>query len=116
VEVRLVAGQDHDAAGGVRAQLALIELLSQPDVEDPRQYCIDPIFRMDMRHHFDSPWHPYSDRVGTRLGRIPHEDRQANSRRVGRERAPLNVLGSDGVKSVLVSLVGSGQNISMVGL
>jgi hypothetical protein len=55
VEVRLVAGQDHDAAGGVRAQLALIELLSQPDVEDPRQYCIDPIFRMDMRHHFDSP-------------------------------------------------------------
>ena len=54
VEMRRIAGQNDDASGRICLQLFRIELITQTDVENARDYRVDAILPVSMRQKLDT--------------------------------------------------------------
>jgi hypothetical protein len=105
VEMECVAGQNDHGAGGKGLQLIGIEAVANPDVEDARNYRVDSIFGVFMRHQLHTSGYFYSDRVGAGLRRFTDDDCKANRGRKCGERFPIDVFREDGSKFGLSGLV-----------
>src|SRR5258706_13256475 len=88
MEVRCDAGRDNHAAGRIGIDLAAIELLTEADIKNTRNYRVDPVLWMLVRHEFCAARHLYSDDIRSQLIGLSYKDGQPGFRREGRERPP----------------------------
>ena len=93
VEMGRIARQNDDASGRICLQLFRIELLAQADVENARDYCVDSVLWVSVRHQLNAMGHSDPDRVGSGLRGLTHDDSQADRRRERREGLPVDVFG-----------------------
>jgi hypothetical protein len=105
VKMRRIARQNDYASGRKCLQRFRIELLAQSDVENTRDYCIDSILRVPVRHQFNAMGHSDPDRVGPGLRGLTHDDSQADRRWERREGFPVDVFGQDRFENVLSGLM-----------
>jgi hypothetical protein len=92
VEVRGAARQHDHGARRICLKPLAVEVFAQADVEDARDYRIDAILQVPLRHQLDARGHLDPDHVRARLGRHPDHNGEPGRRRERRERLPFNVL------------------------
>ena len=67
MEVGCVAGQNDHGSGRIGHQLLGVEVITQPDVKDAGDDCVDTVLRVPVRHQLHTVRHPDPDRVGSAL-------------------------------------------------
>src|ERR1700728_156363 len=105
MEMGRIARQNDDASWRICLQLFRIELLAQADVENARDYCIDTVFRVPVRHQLNAMGHSNPDGVGSGLQGLTHDDSQADRMWERREGLPVDVFGQDRFENVLTWLM-----------
>src|SRR5215469_11811524 len=73
VEVGGIARQDNHATWWIRPNLIAVELISQADVENAGNDCVDSVLRMSVRHQLHARWHFDSDDVRSWTTRLSNE-------------------------------------------
>ena len=105
VEMGSVARENDHGAGRIGFQLIRVEFITQPDIKDARNYGVDSVLRVLVRHrllatgHFD----PGSVRAGLRG--LPDDEGKPYGGWERRERSPINIFGQDGFEYFLSKLV-----------
>ena len=107
VEVPGVAGQNDDAAGRISLYFIAVEPFTEANVENAGHHCVDPIFRVFVRHQFHASGHFDPDHIGAGLRRLADDDGEADRRWERRERLPLDIFGQHRSENGFARLVGS---------
>src|SRR5215831_18189440 len=114
VKVRLAARQYQHGAGAMRGELALIELVSQPDVEDTRDHGINAVLRVFVRHHLGSRRESHPNEIRAGFGWITDQYGKPSRWGKGGKGFPLHLFRADDVKTVLVGLMNRALTGSLV--
>ena len=107
VEMGCIARQNDNASGRIRLEFIGIELITQTDIENAGDNCVDPIFRVSVWHDLHEVGHANPDRVWADFRGTTDDYCQADRRWKSWEGLPLEVFGQDRSKNVLARLVRS---------
>src|SRR5688572_14835595 len=95
MEMRSAGGKHEDGPGGVSAEPALVERVTQADIEHTRNHRVDPIFVVLVRHHPHASGQPHSNDIWPRPCRITDQHSKTREPREGWEAFPYDILRSD---------------------
>jgi len=98
MEMRLIGGKHNHCTHGVSGELALIELLTQADVEDSRDHGVDAIFGVFMRHQSGACRYAHADHIRSGLLGFANEDGYSRGRRIRSQFPPLKIFRPDRAK------------------
>jgi ABC-type sugar transport system ATPase subunit len=116
MEMRLAAGQHYHAPRRVRAELALVELVSQPDVKDAGDHRVNAVLRMPVRQHLGTGRQLDPNQIGSRLGRVADQDGEPCGWRKRWEGFPQDIFGMNDAESPLIGLMVNVPVNGVVGL
>jgi hypothetical protein len=102
-----VARQNDHAAGRIGLQLLGVELITQSDVKDAGDNCIDPVLWVPVRHQFHATGHFHPDCVRSLLKWLTNDNRETRRRWKCRERFPVDLFRQNCFKNGLARLMES---------
>src|ERR1700681_237164 len=100
-----ISWQHDHRTGRICFELVGIEFIPQTNVEDSRNYGVDAILRMAMRHQLHAARHFDPDHVWSRFRRLTHDDGQPDGRWKRRERFPIDIFRQGDFENLLPELV-----------
>src|SRR5580704_18078384 len=103
-----VTRKNDNRAGRIGFQLTCVEFIAQAYIKDARNYGVDAILRVLMRHELRALGRFDPDGVGGRLRRVTYQNGEADRRWEGRERFPFDVIRQDEFECILTRLVSPG--------
>jgi hypothetical protein len=102
-----IAGQNDHSSGWVRPQLIGLEFVTEANIKNTGNDCVNAIFRMLVWHQFHAMRDSNSHHVLSRPRWLTDNNREPDGRRKGSEGLPFDVLAEDRLESRFARLMRS---------
>jgi hypothetical protein len=91
--------------GRIRLQLNRVELITQSEIEDAGDDCVNPVLGMPVRHQLHALGNVHPDRVRSVLRGFTYNNRKTQRRWKCCERLPVDLFGKNCSENVLSTLM-----------